>query len=104
MYDLGLILEATMIILFGISWPLNIIKSIKSKTARGKSLYFLIFIEAGYLCGILSKFITGNVSWVIIFYSLNLVMVATDIVLYFINRRRDKQRDLASFQQGLANM
>ena len=101
---MGLILEATMIILFGISWPLNIIKSIKAKTAKGKSVYFMIFVEAGYLCGIISKIILENVSWVIIFYSLNSVMVATDIVLYFINHRRDKQKDLAAFEQGLANM
>ncbi len=101
---MGLILEATMIVLFGISWPFNILKSIKTRTAKGKSVYFLIFVEAGYLCGILSKIILDNVTWVVIFYSLNLLMVAADIVMYFINHRRDLRKDRASFERGLANM
>ena len=42
------VLEAIMIILFGISWPLNLAKSIRSKTTKGKSLLFLILIDIGY--------------------------------------------------------
>ena len=38
------ILEAVMVICFGISWPLSIIKSVKSKSTKGKSLIFMIFI------------------------------------------------------------
>ena len=32
------ILETLMIISFGISWPLNILKSYRSRTTKGKSL------------------------------------------------------------------
>jgi len=83
------ILEALMMVLFGCSWPFNIIKSIKTKSAKGKSAIFLFLVDAGYLAGILSKLVAGNITWVLFFYVLNFLMVFTDIVLYFINRKSD---------------
>ena len=87
-------LEAAMVICFGISWPLSIRKSWCSRTAKGKSLIFLLFIEIGYVCGIASKIsmlITDGkpITYVFIFYVLNLLMVGTDIVLYFRNKKLD---------------
>ena len=38
------IFEAAMVLCFGASWPLNLWKSVKSKTARGKSLLFEFFL------------------------------------------------------------
>lgn len=38
------LLEALMILCFGLSWPLSIYKSWTSRTAKGKSLYFEVFI------------------------------------------------------------
>ena len=84
-------LEACMIISFGLSWPTSIIKSWKVRTAKGKSLLFLIFVEIGYVCGISAKLIAGNISYVFPFYVLNFVMVGTDIVLCFRNRALDRQ-------------
>ncbi len=83
------ILEATMIIFFGISWPMNIIKSIRTKTTKGKSLVFLIFIFMGYIAGVASKILSGNITYVFVFYVLNLIMVGADIVLYYFNHKRD---------------
>ena len=88
-------LEACMVVSFGISWPMNIIKSLRTRSAKGKSLPFLLFIFAGYICGITSKLISGNITYVFAFYVLNLLMVGTDIVLYFRNRRLDAQRAAA---------
>ncbi len=90
------ILEAIMVICFGISWPLNIVKSIKTKTAKGKSIWFLSFILLGYIAGVAGKIIsavTGGtlVVYVFVFYCLNLVMVTTDYVLTLKNMKRDKQ-------------
>ena len=85
--------EAFMVIAFGISWPLDIVKSVRSKTAKGKSLIFMLFIFVGYIFGVLSKIISGNITYVFIFYVLNLVMVGADIVLYFRNRKLDDERD-----------
>ncbi len=84
------ILEAAMIILFGLSWPMNVYKSLKSKTTKGKSLLFLLLIDLGYVCGIVGKIIGHNVTWVFAFYILNFVMVTFDLILYFINLRREK--------------
>ena len=47
--------EAIMLICFGISWPFNIAKSLKSRTAKGKSLPFEICVVVGYLFGIAGK-------------------------------------------------
>lgn len=84
-------LEAAMIILFGCSWPNNIIKSLKTKSTKGKSLAFLILIDIGYACGILSKLIAGNYKWwVLAIYILNFVMVSIDLILYFYNKRQGR--------------
>lgn len=89
------ILEVIMVVSFGISWPLNIIKAYKSRTAKGKSLLFLCFIFFGYICGISSK-ITHSInaevglSYVVVFYIINLIMVGLDLILYARNSKLDK--------------
>ena len=86
--------EILMIVCFGASWPLNVIKSYKAKTAKGKSLAFLILIFVGYIFGITSKLIMTSFKWyVMFFYVLILVMVGLDILMYFYNRRLDKKRE-----------
>ena len=92
------ILEIVMIVSFGASWPLNVMKSYKARTTKGKSLSFLCLIFFGYIAGILSKFMNptymaafGEKWYVLFFYVLNLIMVGTDLVLYFRNRDLDKK-------------
>ena len=90
--------EIMMVVCFGISWPLNIYRSYRARTAKGKSLPFLIFIFVGYIAGIISK-LTNDVylssfsdKWyVLIFYCINLVMVGIDMALYFRNVMLDKK-------------
>ena len=41
------IFEILMLVSFGASWPLNVIKSYKARTTKGKSIFFLILIEVG---------------------------------------------------------
>ena len=91
-------LEITMIVSFGASWPLNVIKSWKSRTAKGKSLPFLCLIFFGYIAGIISTFVNADYMaafadkwYVLFFYILNLVMVGADLVLYARNYRLDKK-------------
>ena len=50
-------LEAMTIFCFGLSWPISIRKSLVSRTAKGKSLFFEIFLLIGYACGIARKVI-----------------------------------------------
>lgn len=92
------ILEIVMIVSFGASWPMNVIKSYKARSAKGKSLAFLLLIFFGYIAGIASKFLNEaymasfNEKWyVLFFYFLNLTMVGIDLILYFRNRQLDKK-------------
>lgn len=86
------ICEILMIVCFGFSWPMNVIKSYRSRTAKGKSLPFLLLIIIGYVFGIIGKLVGGNFKWyVLFFYVLNLCMVLADLCLYFRNRRIDRE-------------
>lgn len=83
------IFEMLMLICFGAAWPLNIYKSIKSKSTKGKSLLFLFVINIGYICGMIHKLVY-SFDGVIFLYALNFIMVSVDIGFYFRNRRIEK--------------
>ena len=83
-------LEAVMMVCFGLSWPVSLLRSWRARTARGKSLLFLWGIAVGYAVGIAAKLIGGQVTYVLAFYMLNLLMVCADIALYFRNRKLDR--------------
>ena len=85
------IFEITMLACFGAAWPVSIWKSMKSKSTSGKSLPFIIIIGAGYVAGMLHK-IVYNFDTVFYLYLLNLLMVGTDIILYFVNVQREKKQ------------
>lgn len=95
------ILEVIMIVSFGFSWPLNVIKSYKARTTKGKSLAFLLLIFFGYIAGIASKFVNesymASISekwYVLFFYVLNFIMVGADLVMYIRNRKLDKENGI----------
>ena len=97
------IFEIIMVLLFGASWPMNIMRSYRARTAKGKSVAFLILISIGYVSGIISKFLNAAymaefaTKWyVLVFYCINLVMVCIDMVLYFRNRMLDKKAEEAA--------
>ncbi len=92
------ILEVVMIVSFGASWPLNVIKSYKARTTKGKSLAFLCLIFFGYVAGIVSKLLNaaymvqiGQKWYVLFFYVLNFIMVGADLLMYARNYRLDKK-------------
>jgi hypothetical protein len=93
------ILEIVMILSFGASWPFNVVRSFKARTAKGKSPAFLILILIGYVAGIVAKLTNSaymaefSTKWyVLIFYIINFIMVAVDLGLYVRNRRLDLTR------------
>ncbi|MDD2493000.1 MAG: hypothetical protein PHD85_03870 [Bacilli bacterium] len=88
------IFEVFMVVLFGLSWPLNIIKSIKSRTAKGRSIFFVICIMVGYLCGIVSKIFADKITYVFIFYCINLVMVGVDLGFLLRNIKLDQMENI----------
>ncbi len=87
------IFETCMLICFGLSWPFNIAKSLRARTAKGKSMLFEVIIIIGYLLGLAGKFVSGNVTYVAVVYVLDILMVSTDLVLTLRNHRLDKLRE-----------
>ena len=92
------LLEITMIVCFGISWPMNVIKSYKARTTKGKSLAFLFLIFVGYIAGITSKLVNeaymasiAEKWYVLFFYVLNFIMVGADLLMYVRNYKLDKE-------------
>lgn len=93
------LLEALMILCFGLSWPISIKKSYTSRTAKGKSLFFEVFIWIGYIFGIVRKFMLLNqnpdqewlfyLAWA--FYFLNIIEISIDMLLYFRNKKLDEK-------------
>ncbi len=96
------ILEVLMVVSFGASWPFNVIKAYKARTAKGKSLLFLCLILFGYIVGIASKLVNdaymanfADKWYVLFFYCLNFIMVSADLIVYFRNKKIDKQNENA---------
>jgi membrane protein DedA with SNARE-associated domain len=86
------IFEGLMLLCFGAAWPLSVYKSFRSRTTKGKSLWFLIVIFIGYISGIIHK-VYYHPDIIIILYILNGSLVLTDIVLYFRNKRIEKNTE-----------
>ena len=86
------ILEAIMLICFGMAWPFSIIKSFKSKSTNGKSIVFLIVLIIGYVAGIINKILYSN-DIVLYLYILNLFMVSIDAILWFRNKKYEKLKN-----------
>lgn len=107
--SIATLFEMFMIVLFGASWPFNVIKSFKVRTAKGKSVLFLSLIEIGYVFGIISKIILAAsgqffTQWIhyllFFFYCFNLLMVSADFVLYFRNKALDAKVEAAVSEEN----
>ena len=86
-------LEAGMLICFGASWPVAIMKSLRTRRTEGKSVLFLWLVCIGYIIGTASKFFRAAGDWaslepVTALYALNAFMVAFDMILYYRYRPR----------------
>ena len=79
--EIAPILETVMLVCFGFSWPINLIKAYKAKTAKSTSLPFVLLIIAGYVAGISAKIIMGNINYVLVAYLLNLAIVSLNLVV-----------------------
>ena len=89
------LLEAIMMICFGLSWPMALVKNIRAKSAKGMSLPFILLIISGYVAGTIAKIISDNITYVLIVYLLNLTIVTMNLLIYFYNRRLDKKNEAA---------
>lgn len=104
------IMEMMMVVLFGLSWPLNIVKAWKARSAKGTSVLFYTFIWLGYIFALAGKFALiklnapapwyETVHWyVMLFYFINIAMVSLGILIYFRNKWLDVRGDMV---QGTA--
>ncbi len=75
------VFEAGMLVCFGISWPLSIIKSLRTKMVDGKSPIFMSIVALGYVFGMVHKVIY-SFDQVFLLYVFNFVMVSIDLFLY----------------------
>ena len=89
---LASIFETLMIVCFGVSWPMSIVRSYRSRSTKGKSLPFMCMILFGYFCGVAAKLLSHTYNLAFYFYFPNIIMVSTDICLYFRNRQIEKRQ------------
>lgn len=89
--NLAHLLEAGMLVCFGFSWPINVVKTYKARTAKGTSLAFIILIITGYIAGISAKIINNQFNYVLGVYFLNLAIVTANIFVYIRNKRLDRK-------------
>ena len=91
--------EIAMLCLFGCSWPFNIAKALRAKTAKGKSVGFELLVIIGYIIGLIGKLYayrqTGNLAYSTWFYIADILMVSVDLALYCVNTRRDRAAQTA---------
>ena len=82
------ILEFAMLFAFGFSWPFAIARTYRAKRVDGKSPMFSIIVIVGYSCGIAAHLVEGTKLWLVPVYLLDILLVSTDLALYFRYSRR----------------
>ena len=85
------LLEVIMLVCFGMSWPINAYRNFKAKSAKGMSLAFIMLIIFCYVAGICAKIITGNFTYVLAVYLINLAIVGVNLAIYFRNKGFDRK-------------
>ena len=76
--------EFMMLVCFGFSWPFSILKSIRSRSTKGKSLVFMLLVLCGYIFGLIHKLLYSR-DWVIWAYAAAMLLVVIDLLLYVRN-------------------
>ena len=85
------IFETIMLVCFGLSWPINVIKAYNARTAKATSLPFILLIFTGYIAGITAKIASHQINYVFVVYLINLAIVFLNIAVYFRNVSLDKK-------------
>ena len=88
---MGAIFETIMLVCFGLSWPINVVKAYKAGTTKGTSLPFILLIITGYFAGVTAKIVNGQFNYVFIVYIINLLIVMLNVIVYFRNYHLDKK-------------
>lgn len=99
--EFGHLFECFMLVCFGFSWPLNVIKAYKARTTKGTSLAFIFLIITGYIAGIAAKIINHQFNYVLAVYFLNLAIVMTNVLVYIRNKSLDRKAIATASTAGL---
>ena len=75
------VFEVLMLACFACSWPISIIKAIRTKIVIGKSPVFMILLIIGYIMGVVHK-ILYSYDIVTYLYLFNMLLVSVDLILY----------------------
>lgn len=83
---LGQALEAGMLLCFGVSWPVDVMKTLRTRRTEGKSLAFMSLVLTGYVLGLSGKMAKATgpgalLEWVAALYVFNAVIIIVDIVI-----------------------
>ncbi|MBO7612448.1 MAG: hypothetical protein J6S81_01330 [Treponema sp.] len=87
------LLEAVMLVSFGLSWPISVIKNIRARSAKSMSLGFTLLIIAGYVSGITAKILSGKTNYVLAVYIINLLIVSANLAIYIRNKKLDSLKE-----------
>jgi hypothetical protein len=97
----AMLLEAVMLICFGIAWPLANLRMLRSGRTEGKGMAFTVIILCGYVAGALAKLAGATsahalppVFWL---YVLNTLSVGVNLLLQWrLGRRHGVRTALAA--------
>lgn len=86
------VFEAGMLVCFGIAWPVDIVRTLRTRRVAGKSPLFMAIILLGYVAGLTAKLVRAGAEGarpelVTGLYGLNAVLILVDIGLYYHFRR-----------------
>ena len=87
------VLELSMLICFGASWPFSTAKIWKNRSVKGVSPVFLVLLLVGYALGITMKILRGDFVYVGFFYVFNFILVFVNFISYLHFKRLEKQHD-----------
>ena len=85
------LLELAMLVSFGLSWPFAIARTYRAKRVDGKSPHFMLIVIFGYCCGIAAHLVEGTRLWLCFVYLTDILLVSTDLTLYFLYSRKNRQ-------------
>ena len=88
------LLEVVMLICFGLSWPISLIKTIRDKQAKSGNAPFMCLILLGYAAGIVAKLMTAGCNFVFYVYLLNILIVLANLIITLYKQKKFSKKSL----------
>jgi uncharacterized membrane protein len=81
------IFELLFFVFVACAWPVSIVRMLRNKSTKGKSLLFSGIVLLGYAFGIVHKYLY-DLDPVVYVYFLNVALVVSDTIVFLHIRRR----------------